>query len=116
MADMENNQTNTFDQSAMLNLMQQGFDIHMQMMQFAWTIPMNAMQVMIDMVDQSVKAAPAEGHAAAANRGGFNMGKMNIPPQLISMLMNLDMSPENLKKLQQGLDFIFGVFPVKKPE
>ena len=114
MADMENNQTNTFDSSAMLDLMQQGFDIHMQMMQFAWTIPMNAMQVVIDLVDQA--AAPAEGHAAAANRGGFNMEKMNIPPQLISMLMNLDMSPENLKKLQQGLDFVFGVFPVKKQE
>jgi hypothetical protein len=116
MADMENNQTNSFDSSAMLSLMQQGFDMHMQMMQFAWTIPMNAMQVVIDLVDQAAKAAPAEGRDAAANRGGFNMEKMSIPPQLISMLMNLDMSPENLKKLQQGLDFVFGVLPVKKQE
>ncbi len=116
MADMENNQTNSFDPSAMLSLMQQGFDMHMQLMQFAWSMPMNAMQVMIDMMEQAAKAAPAEGHAAAANRSGFNMGKMSIPPQLISMLMNLDMSPENLKKLQQGLDFVFGVLPVKKQE
>ena len=116
MADMENNQTDAFDPSTMLNLMQQGFDIHMQMMQLAWTMPMNAMQVMTDLMEQAAKAAPAEGRAAAANRGGFNMGKMSIPPQLISMLMNLDMSPENLKKLQQGLDFVFGVFPVKKQE
>ena len=68
MADMENNQTNSFDPSAMLSLMQQGFDMHMQLMQFAWTIPMNAMQVMIDLVDQAAKTSPAEGHAAAEER------------------------------------------------
>ncbi|MCR4876940.1 MAG: hypothetical protein K5922_07190 [Clostridiales bacterium] len=62
-------------------------------------------------------ASPGGKPADKASEGGKNMfmpGGMNLPPELLQMLMQLEMSPENLRKLQKVLDFVFGIlFPQK---
>ena len=45
---------------------------------------------------------------------GFKAGNMNLPPQILQMLLSMDMSPENLKKLQKILDFAFSAVPEAK--
>jgi hypothetical protein len=59
--------------------------------------------------DASEGAAAGDGSSGAASAAstGFKLGKMNIPPELLSKLMQMDMTPENLEKLQGVLDFMF---------
>ena len=52
-----------------------------------------------------------EPDASAAQPGGFQLGGVEIPPQLLARLMQMDMSPENLSKLQKALDFLFEAMP-----
>ena len=47
---------------------------------------------------------------------GFKLGNLEIPPELLARLMQMDMSPENLQKLQKLLDFVFEVMPQSKEE
>ncbi len=49
--------------------------------------------------------------ASAGQPGGFQLGGVEIPPQLLARLMQMDMSPENLSKLQKALDFLFEAMP-----
>ena len=39
---------------------------------------------------------------------------MQIPPEMLQFLLKLEMSPENLKKLQKVLDFSFSLLPESK--
>ena len=52
-----------------------------------------------------------EPDASAGQPGGFQLGGVEIPPQLLARLMQMDMSPENLSKLQKALDFLFEAMP-----
>ena len=54
--------------------------------------------------------------APEEQKGGFQLGNMEIPPKLLAWLMQLDMSPENLAKLQRALDFVFDAMPQPKDE
>ncbi len=42
---------------------------------------------------------------------GFQIGSFEIPQKLLSKLMKMEMSPDNLEKLQKGLDFLFSFVP-----
>ena len=75
--------------------------------------------------DEAVGGAKAAGDAKAADTGkgaaadgaeqnGFKLGKMNIPPELLGKLMQMDMTPENLEKLQGVLDYMFSKIPDSK--
>ncbi len=44
------------------------------------------------------------------------MWNFDIYPEMLQKLMAMDMSPENLEKLQKVLDFIFCMIPDKKVE
>ena len=46
----------------------------------------------------------------------FKLGKLEIPPELLGRLMQMDMSPENLEKLQKLLDFVFDAMPQPKDD
>lgn len=51
---------------------------------------------------------------AAGQQEGFKLGSITIPPELLKKLMQMDMSPENLEKLQKVLDFVLGSIPEQK--
>ena len=108
----------TADASPML-FVQQAFMAQMQMMQNMLSMQMQFMQGMADIMHMT---APGEGAAepkAAAGpdrRGGFKMGNWNVPPELLRKLMQMDMTPENLEKLQRVLDFVFEAMPSAKQE
>jgi hypothetical protein len=64
--------------------------------------------------EQEVEATDSD--TANTDQGGFKLGGMNIPPELLSKVMQIDMSPENLKKLQKFLDVAFSVMPQTKDD
>ena len=99
----------------------------MQFMQQAWALQMQIARNMFMMPLQMMKgfaglkgAAPDGGEAAEdgapAQAGGFQLGPMQIPPELLRFLLKLEMSPENLKKLQKVLDFAFEMLPQSKSD
>ena len=92
--------------------MQQAFLMNMQVMQFLWTMPMQMMTGMMEWMSQNARAqAPEAAPEKSAAPGGFKLGTMNIPPELLKMLMQMDMTPENLAKLQKVLDVVFAAMP-----
>lgn len=102
-----------------LQLMQQACNLQMQIMQCMCLMPLSVMQAMTNAVAQVASAGapgaqPGEevgAHAASARPAGFKLGNWELPPELLSMLLNIDMSPENLEKLQRTLDFAFEALP-----
>lgn len=97
--------------------MQQAFLMNMQVMQFLWTMPMQMMTGMMEWMSQNAGAqAPEAAPEKAAAPGGFKLGTMNIPPELLKMLMQMDMTPENLAKLQKVLDVVFAAMPESEDE
>ena len=101
-------------------LMKQAFEMQMQMMLLAQTLcmmPLQLMQSILSMLEAGMPdASEAEASAQEGQKGGFKLGNMEIPPWLLAKLMQLDMSPENLAKLQRVLDFVFEAMPQPKDE
>ena len=89
-----------------MQLMTQMFQMQMQFAQMMWMMPMHLMQGMAGMAQAG--AAQKEGEAQP---GGFQFGGMTIPQELLQKLLQMDMSPENLEKLQKVLDFLFAAIP-----
>ena len=104
----------------LMELMKDAFGMQMQMMQAMQTMCMMPMQFMLgflDMMEAGISNADApEAAAAEGQKGGFKLGNMEIPPKLLAWLMQIDMSPENLAKLQRVLDFVFDAMPQPKDE
>ena len=96
-----------------MQLMTQMFQMQMQLAQMMWMMPMQLMQGMAAGMAQMGAAAQKEG---GAHPGGFQLGGMTIPPELLRKLLQMDMSPENLEKLQKVLDFLFSAIPENKDE
>ena len=101
-----------------MQFMQQAFMMQMQFMQNMMMLPMQFMQGMTAMMEQNAPAGEAERieNSSEAQQGGFKLGNMNIPPELLRKLMQMDMTPENLEKLQRVLDFMFEAMPEKTEE
>ena len=102
-----------------MQMMQQTFMTHMEMMQLMCMMPMQFTQGIWNRVDSGTGSPdPAmTGEAASDGQGsGFKIGNMEIPTELLSRLMQMDMSPENLEKLQGLLDFVFDAMPQPKQE
>ena len=96
-----------------MQLMTQAFMMQMQMMQTMCMMPLQLMQGFAKMMSASgvFDAFKPGDDAPAGQPGGFKLGNFEIPPQLLAKLMQLDMSPENLGKLQRVLDFVFEALP-----
>lgn len=95
-------------------LLKQAFGMQMQMMGMMCTMQMQFLQGVASMMglNRGTPDAPRpEPDASAAQPGGFQLGGVEIPPQLLARLMQMDMSPENLSKLQKALDFLFEAMP-----
>lgn len=102
-----------------MQLMKQAFGMQMQMMRTMWMMQMQCMQGFADMMGMDkglFDALRSEADSSAGQQGGFKLGNIEIPPQLLARLMQMDMSPENLEKLQRGLDFLFEILPQTKDE
>ena len=98
--------------------MQQAWMMHMQMMQFMWMMPMQLMSGAMEWMSQNTPAedsaaVPAKNEAAPE---GFKLGNITVPPELLKKLMEMDMTPENLAKLQKLLDFAFAAMPKAEKE
>lgn len=95
-------------------LLKQAFGMQMQMMGMMCTMQMQFLQGVAGVMglNRGTPDAPrSEPDASAAQPGGFQLGGVEIPPQLLARLMQMDMSPENLSKLQKALDFLFEAMP-----
>ena len=104
-----------------MELMKQAFEMQMQMIQIAQTLcmmPLQLMQSFLAMMEAGMPdgASAAASGAEEGQKGGFKLGNMEIPPWLLAKLMQIDMSPENLAKLQRVLDFVFEAMPQPKDE
>ena len=101
-----------------MQLMAQAFMLQMQMMQTMCMMPLQMMQSFAKMMSESgaLHAFKPEADASAGQPGGFKLGSFEIPPWLLTRLMQMDMSPENLEKLQSVLDFVFEAMPKPKDE
>ena len=101
-----------------MQLMTQAVMLQMQMMQTMCMMPLQLMQGFAKMMSASgaFNAFKPEADASAGQQGGFKLGSFEIPPWLLTKLMQMDMSPENLGKLQSVLDFVFEAMPKPKDE
>ena len=97
----------------MAAFMQQAFKMQMQFMQSMCMMPLCMMQTMSTMLGKFPGDAAPE-KAATGQAGGFKIGDMEIPPEILGTLLSMDMSPENLEKLQKLLDFVFELMPQSK--
>ena len=102
-----------------MQLMKQAFGMQMQMMQTMCTMQLQFMQVFAKMMGMNkgmFDAFKSEDDAPAGQPGGFKLGSFEIPPWLLTKLMQMDMSSENLGKLQRVLDFVFEAMPQNMDE
>lgn len=90
--------------------MEQAVKMQMQMAQSMFLMPFAMMQGLAG----AMGCRP--GGANAAGQGGFKLGNVEIPPELLQMVLQLDMKPENLEKLQKVLDFVFSAMPEPKSD
>ena len=101
------------DMNPML-LMQRAFMMHLQMMQFMWTMPMQLMAGAMDWMSQNMPEEQPNEEKAAPE--GFQLGNLNVSPELLKKVMEMDMTPENLEKLQKVLDVVFAAMPKSNKE
>ncbi|MBR3202983.1 MAG: hypothetical protein IKF60_05300 [Solobacterium sp.] len=101
------------DMNPML-LMQQAFMMHLQMMQFMWTMPMQLMAGAMNWMSQNMPEEQPNEEKAAPE--GFQLGNLNVSPELLKKVMEMDMTPENLEKLQKVLDVVFAAMPKSNKE
>ena len=104
----------------LLELMKEAFGMQKQMMQTMQAMCMMPMQLMLAFLNGLAEDAPGDDAPKSAapegQKGGFKLGNMEIPPKLLARLMQMEMSPENLAKLQRVLDFVFDAMPQPKDE
>ena len=107
----------TEDTDPML-FMQQMFMMQMQFMQTMMTLPIQLMQGIAGMMANMSGAAENDAgpKPAPGQSGGFKLGKLNVSPEMLQKLMQMDMSPKNLEKLQRVLDFVFEAMPKSTDE
>ena len=79
---------------------------------FPW-MPWNPMMPGMPGMQQSSEENPGQ-KEEAADPEGFELFGQNIPVEFLVALLNLEMSPEGLEKLQKFLDFTFSMMPEKK--
>ena len=108
------------------SFMQQAFMMQMRMMQMTQAMlmmPMQMMSAFMPMMDPQNFSSMVTGLKSKmgsmtgmpeGDESGFKLGNISIPPALIRKLMQIDMSPENLEKLQGVLDYVFASMPQKK--
>ena len=110
-----------------MQFMQQLFAMQMQMAQNMMMMPLQMIQNITNMSGMpNMAGMPGMPDLAGMFKGfgmaekeektngqkeGFSLGGMNIPPELLKKLMQMDMTPENLEKLQKVLDFVFEAMP-----
>jgi len=94
--------------------MQQAFMMQMQMAAYMFMMPLQMMKSMAGMVSGAMNGETEEKSEAAP--GTIKIGNFNVSPEMLQKLMAMDMSPENLEKLQKVLDFTLGMIPDKKAE
>ena len=108
------------EEEELLELMKEAFGMQKQMMQTMQAMCMMPMQLMLAFLNGVAEDAPGDDAPKSAapegQKGGFKLGNMEIPPKLLARLMQMDMSPENLAKLQRVLDFVFDAMPQPKDE
>ena len=104
----ENASENEASDADPMQFMQQMFMMQMQFMQTMCMMPFQMMHAMANMLS---KGAGAQETEEKAGNEGFKIGNFNVPPELLSKLMQMDMTPENLEKLQRVLDFMFESMP-----
>jgi hypothetical protein len=95
-----------------MELMQKAFMLQMQLNQTMFMMPFAMMQSLGKMVNTGAGSAGE----SATNPSGFKLGGVEIPPELLQMLLQIDMKPENLEKLQKALDFLFSAMPEAKAD
>ena len=99
-----------------MQLMQQMFQMQMQLAQYMFMMPFCLMQGAASLMGQGADNAAEPDAGAAAPQGGFQLGGLTIPPELLQKLLQMEMTPENLQKLQGVLDLVFSVMPEAKKE
>jgi hypothetical protein len=87
--------------------------MQMQFMQNMCMMPFYMMQNMASMMNKFPGGMAPE-KAAPGQAEGFRLGNMEIPPEMLGTLLSMDMSPENLEKLQKLLDIVFEAMPKTK--
>ena len=99
-------------------LMQQAFMMHLQMMQLMWTMPMQLMAGAMNWLSQNMpqEGQPKQPKQPEAAPEGFKLGNLNVPPEVLKKVMEMDMTPENLEKLQKVLDVVFAAAPKSNKE
>lgn len=117
MMDPDNDSDETSEDGELnpMMFMQQAFMLNMQMMQFMWTMPMQLMAGAVEWMSQNMPSQP-EAKQPEAAPGGFKLGNFDVPPELLKKLMEMDMTPENLEKLQKLLDVVFAAMPKANKE
>jgi len=90
-----------------------GMEMQMQFMQNMCMMPFYMMQNMASMMN-IFPGGMAPEKAAPGQAEGFRLGNMEIPPEMLGTLLSMDMSPENLEKLQKLLDIVFEAMPKTK--
>ena len=98
-----------------MELMQKAFLLQMQLNQTMLMLPFAMMQSFGKMVNTGADGA-GEGGEGTGKQSGFKLGGFEIPPELLQMLLQIDMKPENLEKLQKALDFLFSAMPAAKAD
>ena len=103
--------------SSMMNpmiFMQQAFFMQFQFMQNMTNMQMQLMKNLMNCqsVDISEGAGNTSDKASVnAMQEGFKLGNLTVPPELLKKFMQMDMTPENLEKLQKMLDFTLNNIP-----
>ena len=104
---------NTKDMLNPMLFIQQAFNMQMQFAQYMFMMPFYMMKGFADMTGME-GVFPKED--SKAPESGFKVGNVNVPPEILGKLLSMDMSPENLEKLQKLLDFVFAAMPEGKSE
>ena len=99
-----------------LQWMQQAWAMQMQLARCMFMMPLQMMQGIAGFMGAARNSGEDPEEKKPAGAGGFQVGPMEIPPELLKFLLKLEMSPENLKKLQKFLDFSFSLLPEPKED
>lgn len=109
-AGTEENKTADAGDMDPMQFMEQAMKMQAQMAQSMFLMPFAMMQGIADAMGFK------PGEAGEAGHGGFKLGNIEIPPELLQMVLQMDMKPENLEKLQKVLDFVFSAMPEPKSD
>lgn len=71
----------------------------------------NTMQMMKNFIE---KCKELQEKYSSDNTQTMDLGGIKVPAELFRKLLSIEMSPENLEKLQGALDFFFGMMDTKK--